>query len=128
MDGNHQSPTRFHVNRVTDNHDTNAAFQETSDAPPHYEETSFADGRSGHRISFRPDERAVYNSIIHNEGGFHPYDTISNPYYLQTFGHNTMDPVPRIDFYRNTGSVSGDKIARPTLEDLHEVFKKVSAL
>lgn len=124
MDGNHQSPTRFHVNRVTDNHDTNAAFQETSDAPPHYEETSFADGRSGHRISFRPDERAVYNSIIHNEGGFHPYDTISNPYYLQTFGHNTMDPVPRIDFYRNTGSVSGDKIARPTLEDLHEVFKK----
>ncbi|XP_058854675.1 solute carrier family 12 member 1-like isoform X2 [Acipenser ruthenus] len=124
MDGNHQSPTRFHVNRVTDNHDTNAAFQETSDAPPHYEETSFADGRSVHRISFRPDERAVYNSIIHNEGGFHPYDTISNPYYLQTFGHNTMDPVPRIDFYRNTGSVSGDKITRPTLEDLHEVFKK----
>ncbi|XP_058851115.1 solute carrier family 12 member 1-like isoform X2 [Acipenser ruthenus] len=124
MDGNLQSPTRFHVNRVTDNHDTNAAFQETSDAPPHYEETSFADGRSGHRISFRPDERAVYNSIIHNEGGFHPYDTISNPYYLQTFGHNTMDPVPRIDFYRNTGSVSGDKITRPTLEDLHEVFKK----
>ncbi|MGH0119004.1 UNVERIFIED_CONTAM: hypothetical protein FKN15_003553 [Acipenser sinensis] len=127
MDGNHQSPTRFHVNRVTDNHDTNAAFQENSDAPPHYEETTFADGRSGHRISFRPDERAVYNSITHNEGGFHPYDTISNPYYLQTFGHNTMDPVPRIDFYRNTGSVSGDKIARPTLEDLHEVFKKVSA-
>ncbi|KAK6476761.1 solute carrier family 12 member 1-like [Huso huso] len=35
-----------------------------------------------------------------------------------------MDPVPRIDFYRNTGSVSGDKITRPTLEDLHEVFKK----
>uniref|UniRef100_A0A670KNI5 Solute carrier family 12 member 1 n=1 Tax=Podarcis muralis TaxID=64176 RepID=A0A670KNI5_PODMU len=59
------------------------------------------------------------------DGNFHPYDTHSNTYYLKTFGHNTMDAVPKIGYYRNTGSVSGVKINRPSLMDIHEQLAKV---
>uniref|UniRef100_A0A670KGK9 Solute carrier family 12 member 1 n=1 Tax=Podarcis muralis TaxID=64176 RepID=A0A670KGK9_PODMU len=64
-------------------------------------------------------------SVLPVNGNFHPYDTHSNTYYLKTFGHNTMDAVPKIGYYRNTGSVSGVKINRPSLMDIHEQLAKV---
>uniref|UniRef100_A0A8C2U8U3 Solute carrier family 12 member 1 n=1 Tax=Coturnix japonica TaxID=93934 RepID=A0A8C2U8U3_COTJA len=60
------------------------------------------------------------------EASLHPCDTHNKMYYLQTFGHNTMDPVPKIDYYRNTGSVSGNKLNRPSLLEIHEQLAKVS--
>uniref|UniRef100_A0A4W5NJY4 Solute carrier family 12 member 2 n=1 Tax=Hucho hucho TaxID=62062 RepID=A0A4W5NJY4_9TELE len=37
-----------------------------------------------------------------------------------TFGHNTIDAVPNIDFYRQTAAPLGDKLIRPTLSELHD--------
>ena len=37
-----------------------------------------------------------------------------------------MDAVPKIEYYRNTGSVSGPKVNRPSLLDIHEQLAKVS--
>uniref|UniRef100_A0A8C7INA8 Solute carrier family 12 member 3 n=1 Tax=Oncorhynchus kisutch TaxID=8019 RepID=A0A8C7INA8_ONCKI len=57
------------------------------------------------------------------------YDRIGDepPNYEETaFGHDTLDRVPNIDFYRNAGSVSGNRAVRPSLQELHDVFQKVS--
>ncbi|XP_069505715.1 solute carrier family 12 member 2-like [Ambystoma mexicanum] len=51
-----------------------------------------------------------------SEGSLGP----SNTFYMRTFGHNTMDAVPRIDHYRNTVSGIGGKMARPSLAELHD--------
>ncbi|XP_066557497.1 solute carrier family 12 member 1 [Amia ocellicauda] len=121
LDGQIQSPTRFQVKRVNDRLKPGSSFCAAEDEPPHYEETSFADG-NGHRGVYH---NASYNGETKNsDGGFHQYDSISNAYYQHTFGHNTLDPVPKIDFYRNPGSVSGATHNRPSLEELHEEFQK----
>uniref|UniRef100_A0A665T1Y5 Solute carrier family 12 member 1 n=1 Tax=Echeneis naucrates TaxID=173247 RepID=A0A665T1Y5_ECHNA len=49
------------------------------------------------------------------------------PSVVSAFGHDTLDRVPHIDFYRNAGSVSGHRAVRPSLQELHDVFQKVSA-
>uniref|UniRef100_A0A3Q3XMF4 Uncharacterized protein n=1 Tax=Mola mola TaxID=94237 RepID=A0A3Q3XMF4_MOLML len=49
------------------------------------------------------------------------------PSVVSAFGHDTLDRVPNIDFYRNAGSVSGHRAVRPSLQELHDVFQKVSA-
>lgn len=54
----------------------------------------------------------------------HYYDTHSNTYYLRTFGHNTIDAVPRIDHYRNTVAQLGEKLIRPSLAELHDELEK----
>lgn len=61
-------------------------------------------------------------------GGQHHYhyDTHTNTYYLRTFGHNTIDAVPNIDFYRHTAAPLGEKLIRPTLSELHDELDKVS--
>uniref|UniRef100_A0A8C8GQC5 Solute carrier family 12 member 2-like n=1 Tax=Oncorhynchus tshawytscha TaxID=74940 RepID=A0A8C8GQC5_ONCTS len=51
-------------------------------------------------------------------------DTHSNTYYMRTFGHNTIDAVPNIDFYRQTEAPLGDKLIRPTLSELHDELDK----
>ncbi|XP_019389167.1 PREDICTED: solute carrier family 12 member 1 isoform X3 [Crocodylus porosus] len=123
---------RFQVNVINESHghDNSATSQEDTD-PPHYEETSFADEAHNRlRISFRPGTRQLYDNFLQNgdttktDANIHPYDTQSNTYYLQTFGHNTMDPIPKIDYYRNTGSISGVKISRPSLLEIHEQLAK----
>uniref|UniRef100_A0A8C4ESU5 Solute carrier family 12 member 1 n=1 Tax=Dicentrarchus labrax TaxID=13489 RepID=A0A8C4ESU5_DICLA len=48
------------------------------------------------------------------------------PSVISAFGHDTLDRLPNIDFYRNAGSVSGHRAVRPSLQELHEVFQKVS--
>ncbi|NWW18538.1 S12A1 protein, partial [Falcunculus frontatus] len=121
---------RFQVNIINEDHDNNETTQEdVGSDPPHYEETSFSDETHNRlRISYRPGKRELYDNLRQNgektEASLHPYDTHSKMYYLQTFGHNTMDPVPKIDYYRNTGSVSGNKLNRPSLLEIHEQLAK----
>ncbi|NXE03719.1 S12A1 protein, partial [Lophotis ruficrista] len=121
---------RFQVNIINESHDNNETSQEdVGSDPPHYEETSFTDEAHNRlRISYRPGKRELYDNFLQNgektESSLHPYDTHTKMYYLQTFGHNTMDPVPKIDYYRNTGSVSGNKLSRPSLLEIHEQLAK----
>lgn len=123
---------RFQVNIINESHDSNEASQEDMGSdPPHYEETSFTEEAHNRlRISYRPGKRELYDNFLQNgektEASLHPCDTHHKMYYLQTFGHNTMDPVPKIDYYRNTGSVSGNKLNRPSLLEIHEQLAKVS--
>ncbi|XP_013032737.2 solute carrier family 12 member 1 [Anser cygnoides] len=121
---------RFQVNIINESRDNNEASQEdVGSDPPHYEETSFTDEAHNRlRISYRPGKRELYDNFLQSgektEASLHPYDTHNKMYYLQTFGHNTMDPVPKIDYYRNTGSVSGNKLNRPSLLEIHEQLAK----
>ncbi|KAF1377122.1 hypothetical protein PFLUV_G00197280 [Perca fluviatilis] len=65
-------------------------------------------------------------SLHSSTGGQHHYhyDTHTNTYYLRTFGHNTIDAVPNIDFYRQTSAPLGEKLIRPTLSELHDELDK----
>lgn len=76
----------------------NAGYDSTLDEPPVYSETNFSNG----------EHRTVRPSVI------------------SAFGHDTLDRLPNIDFYRNAGSMSGPRAVRPSLQELHEVFQKVS--
>uniref|UniRef100_A0A8C2L0X6 Solute carrier family 12 member 2 n=1 Tax=Cyprinus carpio TaxID=7962 RepID=A0A8C2L0X6_CYPCA len=66
-------------------------------------------------------------SLHSSTGGLsHFSDTHSSTYYLRTFGHNTIDAVPNIDFYRHTAAPLGEKLLRPSLSELHDELDKVS--
>lgn len=126
------STSRFQVHVINEDRGCGAAVSESAD-PPHYEETSFGDEAQNRlRISFRPGTQECYDNFLQNgetaktDTTFHAYDSHTNTYYLQTFGHNTMDAVPKIEYYRNTGSVSGPKVSRPSLLEIHEQLAKVS--
>ncbi|XP_056134689.1 solute carrier family 12 member 1 [Lampris incognitus] len=82
----------------------NPAYDRTGDEPPNYEETSFS-GTNGNGIS-NGEHRTIRPSVV------------------SAFGHDTLDRVPNIDFYRNAGSVSGHRAVRPSLQELHDVFQK----
>ncbi|KAM6981021.1 solute carrier family 12 member 1 [Aplochiton taeniatus] len=82
----------------------NPAYDRSTDEPPHYEETSFASTNGN-----------VYSNGEHRE---------VRPSVVSAFGHDTLDRVPNIDFYRNAGSVSGHRAIRPSLQELHDVFQK----
>ncbi|KAM9311069.1 solute carrier family 12 member 1 isoform 1-T1 [Gastrophryne carolinensis] len=122
------SPTRFQVNVVNEGYD-NPACEGDKD-PPQYEESSFACENNRLGLNYGPGNREIFNNMLHNgdtiktEGGFHPYETHSHTYYMKTFGHNTMDAVPKIEYYRNTGSLSGIKEIRPSLAEIHEQLSK----
>ncbi|GLD55911.1 solute carrier family 12 member 1 [Lates japonicus] len=77
----------------------NSAYDSTLDEPPIYE-TTFSNG----------EHRTVRPSVV------------------SAFGHDTLDRVPNIDFYRNAGSVSGHRAVRPSLQELHDVFQKNGAI
>ncbi|CAK7300733.1 Solute carrier family 12 member 1 [Vulpes lagopus] len=121
---------RFQVNVINESHESSAAVDNNTD-PPHYEETSFGDETQNRfRISFRPGNQECYDNFLQNgetaktDASFHAYDSHTNTYYLQTFGHNTVDAVPKIEYYRNTGSISGPKVNRPSLLEIHEQLAK----
>ncbi|XP_054474326.1 solute carrier family 12 member 1 [Anoplopoma fimbria] len=78
----------------------NPIYDSTLDEPPFYEETNFSNG----------DHRTVRPSVV------------------SAFGHDTLDRVPNIDFYRNAGSVSGHRAVRPSLQELHDVFQTNGAI
>uniref|UniRef100_A0A8C2J641 Solute carrier family 12 member 2 n=1 Tax=Cyprinus carpio TaxID=7962 RepID=A0A8C2J641_CYPCA len=66
-------------------------------------------------------------SLHSSTGGLsHFSDTHSSTYYLRTFGHNTIDAVPNIDFYRHTAAPLGEKLLRPSLSELHDELDKES--
>ncbi|XP_067104584.1 solute carrier family 12 member 1 isoform X1 [Osmerus mordax] len=83
----------------------NPAFDRTGEGPPNYEESSFSE--LGYTNGERRDIR---------------------PSVVSAFGHDTLDRVPNIDFYRNAGSMSGHRAIRPSLQELHEVFQKNGAI
>ena len=60
-------------------------------------------------VSFERDNE---NSITHDT--YRKFDTTN----LKTFGRNTHEAIPHMDFYRQTTSAPAYK--RPTLEELHE--------
>ncbi len=76
----------------------NSAYDTTLDEPPLYEDANHSNG----------EHRTVRPSVV------------------SAFGHDTLDRLPHIDFYRNKGSVSGHRAVRPSLQELHNVFQKVS--
>ncbi|XP_075064081.1 solute carrier family 12 member 1 [Mixophyes fleayi] len=121
-------PTRFQVNVVSEGY-SNPVCEGDKD-PPQYEETSFAGEDNGLRMNYGHGNREMFNNILHNgdtiksEGSFHLYESHGNTYYMKTFGHNTMDAVPKIDYYRNTGTISGVKKSRPSLAEIHEQLSK----
>ncbi|KAF5879856.1 solute carrier family 12 member 1, partial [Clarias magur] len=80
----------------------NLGFEKSKDDPPLYEETSF----SGNGYGNMEKHRSIRPSVV------------------SAFGHNTLDRVPHLDFYRNAGSVSGQRAIRPSLQELHQVFQK----
>ena len=132
LDSAPSNTNRFQVNVINESHESSAAGNGNAD-PPHYEETSFGgEGQSRVRISFRPGNQERYDNFLQTgetaktDASFHAYDSHTNTYYLQTFGHNTVDAVPKIEYYRNTGSVSGPKVSRPSLLEIHEQLAKVS--
>ncbi|PNI75011.1 SLC12A1 isoform 7 [Pan troglodytes] len=130
LDSVPSNTNRFQVNVINENHESSAAADDNTD-PPHYEETSFGDeAQKRLRISFRPGNQECYDNFLQSgetaktDASFHAYDSHTNTYYLQTFGHNTMDAVPKIEYYRNTGSISGPKVNRPSLLEIHEQLAK----
>lgn len=96
-----ESPPAFLMERYRSNggEHVNTAYDSTLDEPPLYEESNRSNG----------DHRMVRPSVI------------------SAFGHDTLDRLPHVDFYRNAGSVSGHRAVRPSLQELHDVFQKVSA-
>ena len=132
LDSAPSNSNRFQVNVINESHESSAAVDNNTD-PPHYEETSFGDETQNRfRISFRPGNQECYDNFLQNgetaktDASFHAYDSHTNTYYLQTFGHNTVDAVPKIEYYRNTGSISGPKVNRPSLLEIHEQLAKVN--
>nr|XP_023669925.1 solute carrier family 12 member 1 [Paramormyrops kingsleyae] len=84
----------------------NLGYDASLDEPPHYEESSFSDSAgNGYMAGDKGKAREVRHSVV------------------SAFGHNTLDRVPNIDFYRNPGSVSGHRAIRPSLQELHSVFQ-----
>uniref|UniRef100_A0A8K9V6V4 Solute carrier family 12 member 3 n=1 Tax=Oncorhynchus mykiss TaxID=8022 RepID=A0A8K9V6V4_ONCMY len=81
----------------------NEAYDRIGDEPPNYEETSFSGGTTSNgNGTSNGEHRAVRPSVV------------------SAFGHDTLDRVPNIDFYRNAGSVSGNRAVRPSLQELHD--------
>ena len=84
-------------------------------------------------VSHEPDAAKLDSVSLHSTGTGHTHvsethsQSHSNTYYMRTFGHNTIDAVPNIDFYRQTAAPFGEKLTRPTLAELHDELDKVTA-
>uniref|UniRef100_A0A8C4H2H9 Solute carrier family 12 member 2 n=1 Tax=Dicentrarchus labrax TaxID=13489 RepID=A0A8C4H2H9_DICLA len=77
-------------------------------------------------VSYEPDTARSDSVSLHSTGTGHTHisDSHSNTYYMRTFGHNTIDAVPNIDFYRQTAAPFGEKLSRPSLSELHDELDK----
>ncbi|XP_051894236.1 solute carrier family 12 member 2-like [Pristis pectinata] len=63
------------------------------------------------------------DSLQSDESSGH-LNTHSSTCCNRTFGHNTIDVMPRIDFYCNTITGIGKKLLRPSLAQLHDELEK----
>lgn len=115
--GSEEAKGRFRVNFV----DPSAGDESPS-------ELGGGGSSEGANVSFQNGGDTVMSEGSLHSGGHHHYyyDTHTNTYYLRTFGHNTMDAVPRIDHYRHTAADLGEKLIRPSLAELHDELDKVS--
>lgn len=115
--GSEEAKGRFRVNFV----DPSAGDESPS-------EPGAGGSSEGANVSFQNGGDTVLSEGSLHSGGHHHYyyDTHTNTYYLRTFGHNTMDAVPRIDHYRHTAADLGEKLIRPSLAELHDELDKVS--
>lgn len=79
-------------------------------------------------VSHEPDTAKSDSVSLHSTGTgqTHISDSHSNTYYMRTFGHNTIDAVPNIEFYRQTAAPFGEKLTRPSLAELHDELDKVT--
>lgn len=66
---------------------------------------------------------AAYDPTLDEPPNYEEPHRAVRPSVISAFGHDTLDRVPNIDFYRNAGSVSGQRQVRPSLQELHEVFQ-----
>uniref|UniRef100_A0A803Y080 Solute carrier family 12 member 2 n=1 Tax=Meleagris gallopavo TaxID=9103 RepID=A0A803Y080_MELGA len=113
--GSEEAKGRFRVNFV----DPSAGDESPS-------ELGGGGSSEGANVSFQNGGDTVMSEGSLHSGGHHHYyyDTHTNTYYLRTFGHNTMDAVPRIDHYRHTAADLGEKLIRPSLAELHDELDK----
>ncbi|XP_053720428.1 solute carrier family 12 member 1 isoform X1 [Synchiropus splendidus] len=72
----------------------------------------------------------AYDATLDEPPGYDSYGDHRQvrPSVVSAFGHDTLDRVPNIDFYRNAGSVSGHRAVRPSLQELHDVFQRNGAI
>uniref|UniRef100_A0A3B3Y9V5 Solute carrier family 12 member 2 n=1 Tax=Poecilia mexicana TaxID=48701 RepID=A0A3B3Y9V5_9TELE len=77
-------------------------------------------------VFHEPDTAKSDSVSLHSTGTgqTHISDSHSNTYYMRTFGHNTIDAVPNIEFYRQTAAPFGEKLTRPSLSELHDELDK----
>ncbi|MEQ2218550.1 hypothetical protein XENOCAPTIV_004855 [Xenoophorus captivus] len=77
-------------------------------------------------VFHEPDATKSDSVSLHSTGTgqTHISDSHSNTYYMRTFGHNTIDAVPNIEFYRQTCAPFGEKLTRPSLSELHDELDK----
>uniref|UniRef100_A0A8C1PWR7 Solute carrier family 12 member 2 n=1 Tax=Cyprinus carpio TaxID=7962 RepID=A0A8C1PWR7_CYPCA len=142
LSGPTPSQSRFQVDLVSECGAETALASESS--PPEYSAEPLRDAASGGEeakgrfrvVNFAasspdaaPADSAQNGDTVMSDGSLHSstggqqhhhYDTHTNTYYLRTFGHNTIDAVPNIDFYRQTAAPLGEKLIRPTLSELHD--------
>lgn len=80
-------------------------------------------------VFHEPDTAKSDSVSLHSTGTgqTHISDSHSNTYYMRTFGHNTIDAVPNIEFYRQTAAPFGEKLTRPSLSELHDELDKVKS-
>ncbi|MEE6459730.1 hypothetical protein FKM82_000719 [Ascaphus truei] len=111
--GGEEAKGRFRVNFVDPT--------DSGDSSP-----DMAGGEGGGGVSFQNGDTVLSEGSMHSGGAGHHYhyDTHTNTYYLRTFGHNTIDAVPRIDYYRHTAADLGEKLLRPSLAELHDELDK----
>uniref|UniRef100_A0A3B3YA25 Solute carrier family 12 member 2 n=1 Tax=Poecilia mexicana TaxID=48701 RepID=A0A3B3YA25_9TELE len=81
-------------------------------------------------VFHEPDTAKSDSVSLHSTGTgqTHISDSHSNTYYMRTFGHNTIDAVPNIEFYRQTAAPFGEKLTRPSLSELHDELDKVTII
>uniref|UniRef100_A0A3Q3J1F2 Solute carrier family 12 member 2 n=1 Tax=Monopterus albus TaxID=43700 RepID=A0A3Q3J1F2_MONAL len=106
------SQSRFQVAVVTEASSAATAPVSTDGAKDHEE------GKGRFRVVGFLDSGAL------GTGQTHISDSHSNTYYMRTFGHNTIDAVPNIEFYRQTAAPFGEKLTRPSLSELHDELDK----
>ncbi|KAM3939836.1 solute carrier family 12 member 2 isoform 2-T3 [Leptodactylus fuscus] len=111
--GGEEAKGRFRVNFV-------------DPADPDGSSPEMPSGEGGGGVSFQNGDTVLSEGSLQSGGTGHHYhyDTHTNTYYLRTFGHNTIDAVPRIDHYRHTAADLGEKLLRPSLAELHDEFDK----
>lgn len=147
------TPSRFQVDRVAEAAAAAAAASGAPKTPPTARPSKTAEGSAGSgeeakgrfRVvnfldpsgapadgvsdaAFDGDTRSEASLHSSTGGLSHFSDTHSSTYYLRTFGHNTIDAIPNIDFYRQTEAPLGEKLIRPSLSELHDELDKVRNL